>query len=408
MRGLSELGADDRFGFVVELDQQQAASDGKVWIHCAEAGNWYNERHGDIPITQSDLSKMLENFRSVHPIAPVQIPIDYEHLSMKADRKPGDGEAAGWIHDLQLRDGGKSLWALVEWVKDAAEKIRDRKYRFFSPTFHPNWTPLKGGQKTGPTLLGGALTNYPTLPLQALTCSLIAADALAIRTAGTRTGASDMKTIKVKNSAGQEIEIEISSLGALTLDALSEAVPAVKDLQAKVAAVKDGPINLDQFNALDASVKTLSAEVNALAAKNAELATSNTELKKQADEARKNAIVLELDTLCAQGRVLPNEKDMLIELSTANRPLFDKMIDARKKADPIIKTEHQHGDGGGNIDGNSPVVKLDAIVEDIKAKNPKMSHADAVVKAGKEHPELVDARNKHLVTRGGAVIFAQR
>lgn len=147
-----------------------------VWIPAAIEGDWFNAKYGNVEITADDLTRMYSNFRNgLHPVQPQQLPIDYEHLSVKKDRQPGDGKAAGWILDLELRQNAEKsrleLWAQVDWNDEAAEKISKKEYRGFSPLYAPNWV-AHGNKELGATLLGGALTNYQTIPDCVVTCSL--------------------------------------------------------------------------------------------------------------------------------------------------------------------------------------------------------------------------------------------
>lgn len=77
--------------------------------------------------------------------------IDYEHQAVLGE---GPAPAAAWF-DLELRDDG--LWAVnVEWTERAAEFLRQREYRYFSPAF--DFDP-KTRRIT--ELVNVALTNLP-------------------------------------------------------------------------------------------------------------------------------------------------------------------------------------------------------------------------------------------------------
>jgi phage I-like protein len=174
MRAIAEL-TDGNFSFFTTIDPARALSTdaaGRVWIQAAEVGEWFNPKYGEVPITRADLQRMFDNFKTGnYPPKPQSLPIDYEHLSVSPTRKAGDGVAGGWIHDLDLREDGAQLWALVEWTEPAKTKIRNKEYLGFSPLFHPNWIG-HGRKELGVTLLGGALTNYQTIPGCVVTCSM--------------------------------------------------------------------------------------------------------------------------------------------------------------------------------------------------------------------------------------------
>jgi hypothetical protein len=82
----------------------------------------------------------------------IDIAIDYDH---------NPGPAAGWVQTAEVKDNG--LWLQVEWTPDAAEKLRKREYRYFSPEFSASWTDPKSSVKHQDVLMGGGLTNRPFL-----------------------------------------------------------------------------------------------------------------------------------------------------------------------------------------------------------------------------------------------------
>lgn len=87
--------------------------------------------------------------------------VDWEHATEKKAPQGEEAPAAGWIDQLELRDG--AIWGHVEWTERARNQIARREYRFLSPVFYY----VKG---TGAIhcLASAALTNTPNLHLQAL------------------------------------------------------------------------------------------------------------------------------------------------------------------------------------------------------------------------------------------------
>ncbi len=144
------------------------ADEPRSWIQLAKTGAFHSSRYGKFSITRDDLAQMLHNFRHVTPAAPTELPIDYDHLSMDP-KQPGDGKAAGWLKSVELRADGEELWGDVEWTPEATDLIKNRAYRFVSPSFVKDHTH-KDGRKIGTTLLAAAITNHPFLEgMQALT-----------------------------------------------------------------------------------------------------------------------------------------------------------------------------------------------------------------------------------------------
>jgi phage I-like protein len=81
--------------------------------------------------------------------------IDYAH-AMFSYSAPQDQVAAGWF-DIELRDG--ALWAVnVEWTPKALQSLKDREWRYMSPTFSHSGDE---SERRIQQLLNVALTNVP-------------------------------------------------------------------------------------------------------------------------------------------------------------------------------------------------------------------------------------------------------
>src|SRR4051794_40259838 len=87
----------------------------RSWVQVARTGSFVSNRYGKFTIGRDDLAQMLHNFNNITPKAPTELPVDVDHLSM-SPQKPGDGIAAGWMKQLELRANGDELWAEVEWT----------------------------------------------------------------------------------------------------------------------------------------------------------------------------------------------------------------------------------------------------------------------------------------------------
>lgn len=466
---------------------------GPIWQLALEVGVWFNQNYGDVPIVADDLRSMYRNFKTgLHPQKPQQLPVDYEHLSVKQNRKPGDGIAAGWIMDVELRGDDTQLWTLIDYTDPCRTKIENKEYKGFSPFFHPNWSAHGGKGEIGPTLLGGAVTNYQTVPDCVITCSNDST--LAVRRGNARAfadvsaltfseretrvrAAFDLKyptprnsdgfidwvnsrdvrdvtedrvifsfqgkkwaiqysvatdltvtfdgdpfeviviydpvvalshegtVMKLKDASGKEVEIPATSFAGLTLDALSE-VPAVKTLRDQVPATGTRVIASTEFDALQTSIATLTTSVDSLKAENATIKTEAATNKAAADAAAAVVLSNVIDGLVREGRCLPAQKEFLVKLAAANRPLFDEEVTRMKTAAPIIRLDATFGgDGGGNVAGSS-VKMFDTLVEEIKTRD-KLTYAEAMKKAGRQNPDLARARNQELslpVGKGGIAL----
>ena len=95
------------------------------------------------------------------PIGSRPMVLDYEHATQVRGEAGLEAPAAGWIEQLELRDG--AIWGRVEWNARARQQVVDREYRLVSPVF--GFEPVS---RRITRLTSAALTNFPNLPLTAL------------------------------------------------------------------------------------------------------------------------------------------------------------------------------------------------------------------------------------------------
>jgi len=127
-------------------------------IQVLRTGTFYHPVYGKFTIKASDLTAMVNNFKSKRPKAPTEMVVDYEHMSA-AENPPQPAPAAGWVKAVE--QVGDALFSIVEWTAAAAKRILDKEYRFISPEFTLNYRDKETNAAVGPTLLALALTNRP-------------------------------------------------------------------------------------------------------------------------------------------------------------------------------------------------------------------------------------------------------
>lgn len=83
--------------------------------------------------------------------------VDYEHQTLQAEDNGQPAPAAGWIRDMEWREGS-GLWLKVELTQRARGYVANGEYKYFSPVFAFD-------RKSGAVLrlLMGALTNNPAI-----------------------------------------------------------------------------------------------------------------------------------------------------------------------------------------------------------------------------------------------------
>lgn len=130
----------------------QLPADG--WFHLVPRGEYPNTTDDGRKVMQvlddTAFDAMLKNF------AP-KLLIDQEHFSHDTGKS---SEAFGWVAELQKRADG--VWGRVEWTDLGEQAIKNRRYRFISPT----WTRLQklDADRLRPLhILDAGLTNQPNL-----------------------------------------------------------------------------------------------------------------------------------------------------------------------------------------------------------------------------------------------------
>lgn len=142
------------FGYIVDLENYVFDEDDahKSWIQAFPLGKWQHPTYGEIEMTLDKAVSMAANVNA--GVRGQDLDIDYDHKEHRAD-------AAGWVEKAEARTDG--LWLLIDWTREAAEKIKSKAYRYFSPEFSDKWEHSASGKVFKNVLFGGALTNRPHL-----------------------------------------------------------------------------------------------------------------------------------------------------------------------------------------------------------------------------------------------------
>jgi phage I-like protein len=138
-------------------DADLSSSAPPEWVMLIPAGE-FSGRDGRGPFRLNDAARVIAATEALGLTAGV--PIDYDHATDFAAPKGRPAPAAGWIRELQERDG--ALWGNVDWTPHGATAITSREYRYISPVFQ--YSP--DGAVT--RLLRAGLTNNPNLYLTAI------------------------------------------------------------------------------------------------------------------------------------------------------------------------------------------------------------------------------------------------
>ncbi len=123
------------------------------WVQLLPAGPSLKGRDGR-SWRMNDVGRLVSDF------APPFV-IDYEHAQDKLAVNGQEAPAAGWVEQLESREG--AIWGRVDWTPRAAAAIAAREYRFISPAF--TFSPSDGSVQA---LIGASLVNRPNFVMTAL------------------------------------------------------------------------------------------------------------------------------------------------------------------------------------------------------------------------------------------------
>lgn len=134
------------------LCQLVLTADGKLpeWVELIPPGPEVNAVDGR-RFRNSAPSRIITAFQTYG----LHLPVDLEHSTEIKAPKGEEAPAAGWIVELQVREG--AVWGRVEWTPRGMAALTSRDYRYISPAF----MHAKNGEIT--ELVSAGLTNKPAL-----------------------------------------------------------------------------------------------------------------------------------------------------------------------------------------------------------------------------------------------------
>ena len=131
----------------------------EVWIEALPARIYHTPNYGEVQITKQKLARMIQNFNT--RVRGQDIATDFDH---GMDRAKGN-QASGWYREFALRPSSQdptqpSLFARIELTNDAAQELKDKKWRYFSLEWLDDWQDNNGDTHYD-VVTGGAFTNKP-------------------------------------------------------------------------------------------------------------------------------------------------------------------------------------------------------------------------------------------------------
>lgn len=323
-------------------------------IQVAELGSFWDPRYGDFEINGTMLSNWQKLLGSYFQ---GEISIDLDHST---DKPGGSSEAAGWIKGLdQLGADGQTrtpreVWATVEWTSLGADAVRDKRYRYVSPTFRDDLKDQKG-KSLGPALLRAALTNNAFLR------NMAAVSLAADTTFAERRPSPSPESVAVPDSRSAMDTVKLTKALGLPEDA-DEA----KILAAVAERQPDDTRTLEQRAEAEGKVLLSQADHDALKTKGAKADDAIERIQTLETERATERFELAYKTALTEGRVHPAVKDGVDETKALHQATYEAAPEqALKLLASLPKQVNLSAQGsGGGAPGAAGPTKIDGYTVD--------------------------------------------
>ncbi len=281
----------------------------------------------------------------------VQVPLanaKNEH-SEEPDRNIGE------VVDIEVT--GDKVYAVMD-IRDPDHAARlGKTYLGASAMLSLDYTNTKTGQKVGPTLLHSCVTNRPYVTgldeyeeiVAATTdrsdeAAVLLSDKKHVEKPKEKTEMPEQETKTVAEPSLEELLLTLKDKHNIDVAALQADVTGLKakadetDNQAKLSrTIVDALTNAGIVKLTKNDKDTLSTDTVAAAVK--DLATNNVTLTNRLATLEKADAEHAVDGLISEGRVLPAQREAMVEMKLSYPDMFDKVVPAQ----PIVKLTNELG-----------------------------------------------------------------
>ena len=307
-------------------------------------GEWKGHWQGAFVVTKDDLKRIVANAKGQQ----TDIPVDYEHGTVFA-LFGGDTKAAGWLDPKSLAvedtDNGAELFGTIDWTQPAAAAIRNREYRYKSPTIQWRTTDRKTGVDMGTSLHSVALTNTPFLE----ELPEVSLNSLASALSGPLPKIKqESETMDPKQQAAIALSLGLSE-HASPEDILSACRNQAEDAQ----GIEQICTALELESGTD--VKGIVSAVADLRA-NSVSAEELTALRTDAEEGRKVRIDAVVEAAAKDGKIAASNRDWALSWASKDLAAFTSWCEGAPKAVPTGSKKPGQAQAAsiGEIDAGNP------------------------------------------------------
>ena len=365
-------------GYLVDLGGLRFDESGnKSWIQAVPEGTYEHPVYGTMVFDSATIKDFESNINNDVRVA--KLDIDYEH-------KANGGEAAGWIEKAEARADG--LWILVDWTKKAAELIKEKAYRYFSPEIVDEWTDPKSGQTFKNLIFGGGITNRPflrdILPMN-LSEAFINAGNQPTKQEGKSMNKEQRKTLAEKLGLPENVADDVFFK---KLEESLDAKPAEGEKKEGEKPEEKEDDELKELSEKHPAVKRLMDIVNIQGPKLLTIEKKLAEAEVKATVATLSKSFTEKGVAIAPVALESLEKALMEapskELSEAVIATFTSIADSK-----VVKLG-EIGKARISSDGNSATVRYQNAIKKLMEENPKMSYSDAATTVASQDAQLFE------------------
>lgn len=310
--------------------------------------------------------KLVENFRNgVCDI--VQVPIvDGENKHVE-DPERNIGE----VIDLTVEDDG--VYASIDARKRADEL--GKTLLGASAMMHLDYTDTRTGDHVGPTLLHTAITNRPYITNLKGFEEVIAASADTLGEEAPVILTELTEDEEMGDLTKEELIDQLREKHGIDVNSLQQNPSTEELVQALSSALKEaGAVQFSQPSSggegseeEDITITDVAEAVVELSQEKKTLETRFAQVEAELEVEREKAATKEVEDYVSEGRILPSQKDKMIEFARTDRPTFEALLPPKPIVDlsQIGATTHEPTT---EVDVESEVDRIAAMANGIKAE----------------------------------------
>jgi hypothetical protein len=306
-------------------------------------------------VTAADVKDIVKNFRK----RQADVVVDYEHSTLAADGTPMP--SAGWlkaVDDGADKDG--VLWGWAEYTESGARAVAAKDYKYVSPVIEWGKRDKATGEAQGATVTSIALVKQPlfeSLP----ELPLVASEGWEFDR-GDVVGKRRNKTVitKVVMAAGAANKVRLVADDGTETEQVVEGLRVVS-----MADVKRGSDKRWDFSTLPHGEDVLVAS----------------------DVLRAMGVQDTIDAAIAKGKLIPANREVYERMQVDDLKVL--VASARENGAVDLK-EHGTGADGVSLSGAAGVqARINAAVDEVRKRDPKMDYARGLKLVASEQPDLI-------------------